>query len=211
MLPALLTFDIFGTVIDWQEGLRAELAARGIPLDARLFDEVLADQERAEKSLVFQKYADIMAWSLAKRLGVPPPEALAIGRRIGTWPLFADARAALSDLLAKVPCVAMTNSDKIHGEQVEEQLGYRLSAWMCAEEVGVYKPAASFWHEVARRRGIAPDKNWWHVAAYADYDLATAHSLGLTTVFVKRPHGRSGPADVIVDDLRQLVSIILQK
>ena len=171
---------------------------------------MLADQERAEKSLVFQKYADIMAWSLARRLGVPPPAALAIGRRLGTWPLFADARAALGELLPKVPCVAMTNSDKIHGEQAQAQLGYRLSAWMCAEEVGVYKPAAAFWQQVGRTRGVSPDKSWWHVSAYADYDLTTAHSLGLTTVFVKRPHARPGPADVVVDDLRQLVSLILR-
>ena len=123
MPPALVTIDIFGSVIDWREGLRADLAALGIPLDDRLFEEILADQERAEKSLVFQKYAEITAWSLARRLGVPPPEALAIGRRVGTWPLFPDAREALRAMLLKVPCVAMTNSDKAHGKQVEGDRG----------------------------------------------------------------------------------------
>jgi hypothetical protein len=44
------------------------------------------------------------------------------------------------------------------------------------------------------RRGIEPGHRWWHVPAYADYDLAVANVLGLTTVFLRRTHSRPGPA-----------------
>jgi 2-haloacid dehalogenase len=210
MPPALVTFDIFGTIVDWQEGLRADLAKLGISLDSRMFEELLADQERAEKALVFQRYAEIVAWSLSRRLGVPPPEALAIGRGAGNWPLFADARESLRSLMERVPSVALTNSDRIHAEQVQRQLGFELSAWYCAEDIRVYKPAPQFWQQAAQRRGQALNKSWWHVSAYADYDLAPARKLGLTTVFVKRPHARPGPTDKIVDGLRQLVTIAFE-
>ena len=210
MPPALVTFDIFGTIIDWQEGMRADLARLGITLDSRLFEEVLADQERAEKALVFQTYAEIVAWSLSRRLGVPPPEALAIGRHAGTWPLFADASDSLRALAAHVPCVALTNSDRIHGAQVQKQLGFELSGWLCAEDLRLYKPAPAFWQQAAKARGVALGKSWWHVSAYADYDLTPARNLGLTTVFLKRPHTRPGPADMTVDSLRQLLSIVLE-
>jgi 2-haloacid dehalogenase len=210
MPPALATFDIFGTIVDWQEGLRADLAKLGISLDSRLFDIVLADQERAEKALVFQSYAEVVAWSLARRLGVPPPEALSIGRGAGNWPLFADARETLRALMARVPCVALTNSDRVHAAQVQRQLGFELSGWFCAEDLRVYKPAPEFWQQAAKRRGAPLNKSWWHVSAYADYDLATAHKLGLTTVFVKRPHARPGPADKSVTGLRQLLTIAFE-
>ncbi len=190
MPPVLVTFDVFGTLVDWQAGLRADLARLGISLDSRLFDELLADQERAEKASVFQTYSEVLAWSLSRRLGVPPPEALAIGRSAGNWPLFADVRESLRALMERVPCVALTNSDRIHGAQVQRQLGFELSGWLCAEELRVYKPAPEFWQQAAKQRGVALDENWWHVSAYADYDLAPAHELGLSTVFLKRPHAR---------------------
>ena len=68
-------------------------------------------------------------------------------------------------------CAAMTNSDREHGEQVQEQLGFRLNDWLCAEESRVYKPAPAFWRVMARRAGIEPGPHWWHASAYADYDL----------------------------------------
>jgi FMN phosphatase YigB (HAD superfamily) len=104
----------------------------------------------------------------------------------------------------------MTNSDRAHGEQLQEQLGFPLTDWVCAEEVRVYKPSVAFWHAVAGRRGVTPGPHWWHVSAYADYDLQTAGRLGLTTVFVARPHARPGQADHQVADLGQLAALVEQ-
>ena len=105
------------------------------------------------------------------------------------------------------PCVAMTNSDLAHGAQAQKTLGLRLSDWICAEESRVYKPSPDVWRYVAKRRGVEFGSSWWHVSAYGDYDLATARALGLTCVFVERPHARPGPTDLHVGDLVELAAV----
>jgi FMN phosphatase YigB (HAD superfamily) len=53
------------------------------------------------------------------------------------------------------PCAAMTNSHRIHGEDVQAQLGFRLDDWLCAEDTHVYKPNPDFWRWMARRRAAS--------------------------------------------------------
>lgn len=184
--PALLTFDIFGTVLDWRRGLREAVAEHGASLDEETFDRVVDAQGAAEQGR-FRSYAAITAASLVQELALPVPAARAIGRTVGTWPLYEDARPGLARLLRLAPCVATTNSDGAHGEQVQRALGFRLSGWISAEEARCYKPAAGVWRFASRRLGVPFGRHWWHVSAYADYDLETARSLGLTCVYVDRP------------------------
>jgi putative hydrolase of the HAD superfamily len=207
MKPTLLTFDFFGTVVDWRAGLRADLAALGRELTEEDFERVITAQS-VDEAGPFRSYREITAASLVRVLGLDRAAADTIGANIGRWPLFPDARDALRTLLAVVPCVAMTNSDRAHGEQVQEQLGFHLTDWVCAEEVRLYKPRPEFWQAVAARRGLKPGPSWWHVSAYGDYDLATAHRLGLTCVFVARPHSVPGPAQHTVADLAPLGSLV---
>src|SRR5688572_11394954 len=134
--------------------------------------------------------------------------AYGVGERVGTWPLFADSIDGLRRLQAIAPCVATTNSDRHHGEQVQAQLGFRLSHWFCAEDLRAYKPNPDVWHTVAARLGIPLDRRWWHVSAYGDYDLSAARELGLTCVYVERPHCRPGPADIAVRDFLELAALI---
>lgn len=201
--PALFTFDIFGTVIDWRLGLRGALAHRGVSLADADFDRII-DAQGEEEAGDFRSYAEIVAASLVSVLGLAPGAAAEVGAAVGTWPLYADSAAGLRHLMRLAPCVAMTNSDRAHGEQAQAQLGFRLSDWICAEETRVYKPSPRFWRAVAERLGVVPGPHWWHVSAYADYDLATARTLGLTCVYVERPHARPGPSDLVVADLGAL-------
>src|SRR5262245_13709769 len=203
MKPVLLTFDIFGTVVDWRSGLRADLAALGVPLSDADFDRVL-DAQAMEEAAPFHSYRELTAASLVRVLGLDPARADAVGQNVGRWPLFPDSRDALARLLRRAPCVAMTNSDRAHGRQVQEQLGFPLTDWVCAEEVGIYKPRAEFWRAVAARRGVKPGPDWWHVSAYADFDLAIAHGLGRSAVFVIRPHARPARARLRVARVGQL-------
>lgn len=207
MRPSLLTFDIFGTVLDWRTGLRDAAAKAGASLDDETFGRVVDAQARLESG-PFRPYAEIVASSLVEVLGLDPAAARAIGRDAGTWPLFPDSRDALRRLRAIAPCAATTNSDREHGAQVEAALGFRLDAWICAEDVGVYKPDARIWHAVSARTGVPPGAPWWHVSAYGDYDLATARGLGLTCVYVARPHARPGAAHVAVPHLGALAEIL---
>ena len=206
MAPHLLTFDIFGTVLDWRAGLQRDCAAAGSPLRHGDFDRIVDRQAYYERG-PWASYAEITRRSLMDALGMSDVDAARIGASVGHWPLYADSAAALLALMRIAPCAAMTNSDRAHGEQVQEQLGFRLSDWLCAEETQRYKPDPEVWHAMARRRGIEPGPDWWHVSAYADYDLAVANRLGLTTVFVARPHARRGPATHSLADLAALAAL----
>jgi 2-haloalkanoic acid dehalogenase type II len=209
--PELFTFDLFGTVLDWRRGLREAIEspdALGRTIADDEFDRIIDVQGELESSDPSRHYRDIVAESLVRSLGVDRAIGDAIGRSAGTWPLYPDSGPALERLMRIAPCVAMTNSDLLHRPQIEAQLGFSLSGWFCAEEVRVYKPARAFWERVSAARGIAFSKAWWHVSAYGDYDLETASKLGLTGVFVERPHARTGPHDVRVDRLTDLFSLL---
>ncbi|HET7903626.1 MAG TPA: HAD-IA family hydrolase [Candidatus Eisenbacteria bacterium] len=204
--PSLLTFDIFGTVLDWRRGMRESVAREGAALDDAAFDRVIDAQGRAEEG-PFRRYADITAESLETVLGMQPEAAARIGAEVGTWPPYADSIEGLRRLMRVAPCVAMTNSDLAHGAQAQKGLGMRLSDWICAEESRVYKPSPDVWRYVAKRRAAELGPSWWHVSAYGDYDLATARALGLTCVYVERPHARPGPTDLHVGDLIELAAV----
>jgi 2-haloacid dehalogenase len=194
--PSLLTFDIFGTVLDWRAGL-----------GDRDFDRLVDVQGELEQER-FRGYAEIVAESLVRVRGIDVVSAARTGAEAGTWPLFPDSREALRRLQRKAKLAAITNSDRAHGEQVQAQLGFRLDGWICAEEVRAYKPDRRMWDAASRKLGKPFDRSWWHVSAYTDYDLRVARDLGLTCVFVGRPHSRPGPADVTVPDLAALADLI---
>jgi putative hydrolase of the HAD superfamily len=197
MSIALITFDIFGTVVDWR---------RGLGLEGEVFDRLI-DRQGELESEAFRPYSEIVAQSLVDELDMDPREAARIGAEAGRWPLYADSAEALRKLRAVAPCAAITNSDRAHGAQVQAQLGFPLDGWICAEEVRTYKPDPEMWRAASRALGVPFSKDWWHVSAYADYDHATARGLGLTCVFVRRPHSRAGPADLVVGDLAELAGI----
>ena len=207
MHPRIITFDIFGTVLDWRRGLREALAPAGVSLDDGAFDRVI-DAQAEEESGPFRAYSDIVASSLVRVLGIDTGTAKRIGRDAGTWPLYPDSRHALERLMALAPCAATTNSDREHGAQVTASLGFSLSGWICAEDVGAYKPDPRVWRTASEQFRVPYDSAWWHVSAYADYDLVTSRSLGLTSVFVARPHARAGPADLSVRDLAALADYL---
>ena len=196
MKPSLLTFDVFGTVLDWRTGI-----------GERDFDRIVDAQGELEQGR-FRPYAEIVADSLVRVRRLDVVSAARMGAEAGTWPLFPDSREALRRMQKVAPLAATTNSDRAHGEQVQAQLGFRLEAWICAEEVRAYKPDRRIREAAARKLGRAFDRSWWHVSAYADYDLRTARELGLTCVFVRRPHSRPGDADVTVRDLAALADLV---
>jgi len=205
--PRLLTFDLFGTVVDWRAGLAA---AVGLPLDKAAFERVI-DFQAADEQAAFRPYAEIVARSLVSMLGIAPATARAIGSSAGEWPVFADAPDAFARLLARAPCGATTNSALAHRPAIERQLGRALAPWICAGEVGAYKPDVRIWEAAARATGMTYGPDWWHVSAYVDYDLATARKLGLTTILIRRPHFRPGTPDLVdrtFDDLAALAFAI---
>jgi 2-haloacid dehalogenase len=207
MSIALMTFDVFGTVLDWRRGLREALAA---PLPDADFDRIVDRQGELERGR-FRPYAEIVAQSLVEVAGVDPARAARIGADAGRWPLFPDSADALRRLREVTRCAGTTNSDVAHGDQVRAQLGFALDGWICAGEVRAYKPDPEVWRAASRVMGVRFGRDWWHVSAYGDYDLERARALGLTCVLVKRPHHRAGPADIVVEDLAELAGVAAGK
>jgi 2-haloalkanoic acid dehalogenase type II len=201
--PTLFTFDVFGTVLDWRLGLTWAI---GRPMSDAEFDAVVDRQGELEKT--FAPYAEIVARSLVDVMGVTAEVAARIGRDAGRWPLFPDSKHAMQRLRAVARCVATTNSDARHGEDVRAQLGgpASMDGWLCAGELGFYKPDPRVWEAASRALDVPFGPHWWHVSAYADYDLAIAKRLGLTTVFIRRPHARPGSSDLDFGDLAALAA-----
>src|SRR5204862_153833 len=101
------------------EGACIAPAARGkCTVVVWFFDGVLAAQEADERG-PFRSYAEITARSLEEAAGLDPARARAVAAGIGLWPFYPDSRDALAGLLRRVPCVAMTNSDRLHGAQIQ--------------------------------------------------------------------------------------------
>jgi hypothetical protein len=135
-------------------------------------------------------------------------------RDFGKGPVFRDC-SALFDLrlLAQVGCIS--NSDFVHQVDVQSSLGLTWDMCMTVESMCGWKPHASAWHNaiahVTRYLGYEM-KQWLHVSAFHDLDLAPAKDRGVQTCFVPRPGGGSArdveldPPDLIVSDLNDLVS-----
>ena len=140
--PKLITLDIFGTVLDWKTGLEEACRLAGRSLHEGEFDRIVDAQGQLENGR-FLDYATIMRRSLVDILRLSETTATQIGAGVGRWPLYPDAHA-LQALMKITPCVAMTNSDRIHREDIQDQLGYRLNDSMCSEEMQEYKPNPEF-------------------------------------------------------------------
>jgi|SRR5579863_6530839 len=206
-LPTILSFDIFGTVVDWRQGMLKALWRKGIALDEALWEKILKTQERLEAGS-YRTYREITAQSLEEVARFTPAKAADVAAELGHWPLFPDSGEALRRLFRHFRCIATTNSDRSNRAEVEAQIGEKMSAWICAEDLRVYKPTEAFWQRTAERLEVPLGPNWWHVSAYTDYDLEPARRLGLTTVFVNRPHSRPGPSDHRVTDLAELATAL---
>ena len=178
------TFDCYGTLIDWNGGIRRELA--------RIFGEERADErlaryhevepeiQRAEPSLA---YREILARSLDD-LGALPEDRESLGESLPTWSPFPEVRAALEEARGRGWRLAiLSNTDRDFIEASKRQIGVPFDATIVASEIGSYKPALGHWQAFEREVGRMPDV---HVGASHFHDVLPASGLGLPTVWVNR-------------------------
>jgi 2-haloacid dehalogenase len=201
-----LSFDCYGTLVDWEAGLIRALApwrARtGIAADDEALLAAFARHETAQQAetpgLV---YPDLLARVLARiaadwRTDVGAEEARAFGASIGAWPPFPDSPAALAYLDRHYALVVLSNVDRASFAATEAALGVRFDAVYTAQDIGSYKPdARNFAYLVERlaERGIAKSKVL-HVAQSLYHDHVPAKAAGLATAWIDRRAGRPGGA-----------------
>jgi 2-haloacid dehalogenase len=223
-----LTFDCYGTLIDWETGLlealRPVLDAHGVEADA---EDLLAAYGRHESEIEggpYLPYADVLARSLrglAGELGFEPApdEVAAFSRSVGDWPAFPDSGGALAQLAERFRLGVITNCDDDLFALSNRRLGVEFDWVVTAQQVGAYKPDQDVFLRAFERIDVARERIL-HVAQSLFHDHVPAKRLGMTTIWVNRRGGRSGPGatptasaapDLTVPDLRTLAEQIGSK
>jgi 2-haloacid dehalogenase len=179
------SFDCYGTLIDWDGGVRAELAR--VFGDERS-EELLARYHQVEPELQRSgdlSYREVLTESM-RRLGAPPGEEHGLAESLPGWRAFPEVRASLEELRRrgwKLAILSNTDDDFIAASQV--QIGVPFDEVVVAQEIGSYKPAHRHWEEFFHRTR-APREGHVHVAASLFHDVAPANELGLVSVWINR-------------------------
>jgi 2-haloacid dehalogenase len=181
------TFDCYGTLIDWDGGVRAELAR--VFGDGRA-DEQLARYHELEPGLQRdgqRTYREVLTEAM-RRLGAPPGEEHGLAESLPSWRAFPEVRAALDETRARgwrLAILSNTDDDFIAASQI--QIGSHFDEVVVAQEIGSYKPARRHWEEFFERTRASREGHV-HVAASLFHDIAPANELGLRSIWINR-HG----------------------
>jgi len=198
----VLTFDCYGTLIDWERGIgdAFEAAARadGVSLDRTAVLRTYHEIEPAIETDRYRPYREVLTLSaqrVAERLGWPlaAGRAAFLAESLPSWPPFADTNAALQRLAGagyRLAILSNVDDDLLAGTR--KHLGVSFEFVVTAEQVGSYKPAPV--HFTTARQRIAGAR-WLHVAQSLFHDVTPARALGIPTAWINRKHEpRSGDA-----------------
>jgi 2-haloacid dehalogenase len=179
------SFDCYGTLVDWNGGIRAELSR--VFGDDRAGDR-LARYHELEPELEAdgqRTYRDVMTEAM-RRLGAPAGQEHGLAESLPAWPAFPEVPGALEELRRRgwrLAILSNTDPDLVAASQV--QIGVPFDEVVVASEIASYKPAHRHWEEFFSRTG-APREGHVHVAASLFHDVAPANELGLRSVWINR-------------------------
>jgi 2-haloacid dehalogenase len=213
-----ISFDCYGTLIDWEAGLAAVLGpwarSRGVALeDEALLAAYAGHEERAEAEDPTAPYPDILARSLTalgRDLGaeVTDQDAQRLGRSVPDWPAFADSPAALAALGTRYKLIILSNVDRDSFAASQRRLGVSFASVLTAQDIGSYKPSPRNFDALlaeAGRLGVGEGR-LLHAAQSLYHDHVPAQRAGLPTAWINRRHDRPGwgatpapPVDVTPD------------
>jgi len=200
----VLTFDCYGTLIDWESGMVNALAPLTTKVDRDLTrDDILAAHSRHEAdqqaTTPAMRYCELLAVvyaRLAGEWGVPVnnAEAAAYGNSVGDWPAFPDSAEALRYLKQHFKLVILSNVDNASFARSNARLGVQFDAIYTAEDIGSYKPAdRNFDYMVRELSGLGYAKSdILHTAESLFHDHAPANRHGLKSCWIYRRHDQEG-------------------
>jgi len=199
-----LTFDCYGTLIDWESGMIEGLK----PLTSRVGrdlsrDEILEAHARHESAQQAQTparpYRDLLPIvyrRLAEGWGVPVSwdECVAYGRSVRDWPAFADSVEALAYLKQHFKLVILSNVDNQSFAASNDRLKVDFDAVYTAEDIGSYKPSdRNFEYMLKTLDGLGIEKREiLHTAESMFHDHAPANRHGLASCWIYRRHDQEG-------------------
>lgn len=222
-----LTFDCYGTLIDWESGITAALAPvlrdRGaIPFSVDQLLQAYAAAESRIESGPYLPYRQVLAQVTREladqfRATLAPGDDALLVSSIRNWPAFPDTAAALAALSNRFKLIILSNIDRDLFEFSRPKLGVVFADIITAEDVRANKPAPNHFREVLNRTGLSP-RQIGHVAQSLYHDIAVASPLGMQTVWINRRHNQPGPgatppatatADLVLPSLAELARIAL--
>lgn len=195
-----LSFDCYGTLIDWETGivkaLKTVLAAHGLTGEP---EQLLAQYARLESGVEadgYRPYREVLQMvlsGLGKELGFTPtePELTDFGESPRRWPPFPDSGVALRELQSHYRLVILSNIDDDLFAASEAALGVKFDEIITAQQIGAYKPNPLMFEALLSRCGCKPDR-LLHVAQSLFHDIGPAGEFGLKRVWVNRRGGRAG-------------------
>ena len=186
------TFDCYGTLVDWNGGIRAELEKL---FGAERADELLVRYHELEPKIQAAKpgssYREVLTIALERlaaetKLTLPEGEASALARSLPSWPIFDDVRPGLGEARDRgwrLAILSNTDRDLIDGSM--DALAVPFETAIVAGEIGSYKPAHRHW-EVFYEETRADPAGHVHVAQSVYHDIAPAAQLGIPSIWINR-------------------------
>jgi 2-haloacid dehalogenase len=224
----ILTFDCYGTLIDWESGifsaLRPILAAHGKSMtDAQLLEiygELEAQAERGE----YRSYRDVLQLVVSgfgKRFGFEPTEQekRSLPDSLANWLPFADTVAALERLKSRFKLAIISNVDDDLFAITARRLRINFDHVITAQQARCYKPGLDIFKLALKTIGFPPEQVL-HCGQSVYHDVIPAQSFGMSTVWVNRPSPRagigavksaSGKPDLEVPNLETLANMALSE
>lgn len=201
-----VSFDCYGTLIDWESGIADALSEwsrrQGAGLERAELLAAFSDAEPVVQSsdpeLPYPEVLRRVAKRIGRRFDLPVSDADAAGfaRSIRCWPPFADTSKALARLQEHYRLAVLSNVDKASFAATERALGIRFDLVCTAEEIGSYKPdPRNFRFLLARLSEMGIDRaELLHAAQSLFHDIEPAHALGISTAWVDRYAGAASGA-----------------
>jgi 2-haloacid dehalogenase len=186
------TFDCYGTLVDWNAGILAELGRlfgedEAAPLLAR-YHEL---EPRVQEQSPSMPYREVMASVLARlarerEVELSRENADALGRSLPSWPVFPEVPAALADARNRGwSLVILSNTDRDLIESSMGRIGVPFELAIVASEIGSYKPARGHWDAFYERTG-ADRSGHVHVGASLHHDIRPVAELGIPAIWINR-------------------------
>jgi 2-haloacid dehalogenase len=186
------TFDCYGTIVDWNAGIRAELEHLfGVEHADRLLERYHALEPEIQAENPGHSYREVLTIALERLaveegLTLPEGEANALALSLPSWPVFEDARPALAEAKRRGWRLAiLSNTDRDLIEASMEAIGVEFDDAIVAGDIGSYKPSHRHW-EVFREQHGGDSVQHVHVAQSLFHDIAPATELGITSVWINR-------------------------